>query len=93
MSLGAQDLIGRSVGPYTIDRLIGEGGFAWVFQAHRESDSTAVALKVLKFRYAGDAEFEARFRNEFTLFASWMWVTGINSPSLPCRSTRTRSRR
>jgi serine/threonine-protein kinase len=46
--------------------LIGEGGFAWVFEAHREDQTDPVALKILKHRYAGDPEFEARFRNEFT---------------------------
>lgn len=60
-------MLGRAVGPYVIDRVIGEGGFAWVFQAHREGSPQPVAIKILKFRYAGDPEFEARFRNEFTL--------------------------
>ncbi len=67
MTISTQDLIGRAVGPYVLDRVIGEGGFAWVFQAHREGSATPVALKILKFRYAGDPQFEARFRREFTL--------------------------
>jgi len=57
------DLVGRSVGPYLIERLLGEGGFAWVF-AGREPAGTPVAVKVLMPRYAGDPQFEARFRNE-----------------------------
>ena len=57
------DLLGRTVGPYDLDRLLGQGGFAWVF-AGRELDGTAVAVKVLMPRYAGDAQFESRFRNE-----------------------------
>jgi serine/threonine-protein kinase len=57
-------LLGRTVGAYTVDRLIGQGGFAWVFAAHRAADDTPVALKVLKPRYAGDPQFETRFRNE-----------------------------
>jgi len=56
--------LGRTVGPYTVDRLIGQGGFAWVFAAHRTDDQTPVALKILKPRYAGDPQFETRFRNE-----------------------------
>ena len=57
------DLVGRSLGPYRLERLIGQGGFAWVFVG-RETDGTPVAVKVLKPRYAGDPNFEARFRNE-----------------------------
>jgi eukaryotic-like serine/threonine-protein kinase len=57
------DLVGQSLGPYHLERLIGQGGVAWVFVG-RESDGTPVAVKVLKPRYAGDAPFEARFRNE-----------------------------
>ena len=57
------DLVGQSLGPYHLDRLLGQGGFAWVF-AGREADGTEVAVKVLKPRYAGDAQFESRFRNE-----------------------------
>jgi serine/threonine-protein kinase len=57
------DLVGRSVGPYQLERLLGQGGFAWVF-AGREPDATPVAVKLLKPRYAGDPQFETRFRNE-----------------------------
>ena len=51
------------LGPYTLERLLGQGGFAWAFVG-READGTPVAIKVLKPRYAGDAQFESRFRNE-----------------------------
>ncbi len=64
MSLEPEQLLGQSIGPYTADRLIGQGGFAWVFAGHRTSDRAPVALKVLKPRYAGDQQFETRFRNE-----------------------------
>ena len=57
------DLVGRTVGPYDIERLLGQGGFAWVF-AGRELDGTPVAVKILMPRYAGDRQFESRFRNE-----------------------------
>jgi len=59
-----QDLIGRSVGRYTLDRLLGQGGFAWVFAGRDSADGRPVAVKVLKPRYAGDDQFEYRFRNE-----------------------------
>jgi serine/threonine protein kinase len=57
------DLVGRTVGPYDLERLLGQGGFAWVF-AGRELDGSQVAVKVLMPRYAGDPQFEIRFRNE-----------------------------
>ena len=57
------DLVGRTVGPYDLERLLGQGGFAWVF-AGRELDGSPVAVKVLMPRYAGDPQFEKRFRNE-----------------------------
>jgi serine/threonine protein kinase len=63
MSLDPTDLVGQSLGPFKIERLVGQGGFAWVFVG-REDGGTPVALKVLKPRYAGDPMFESRFRNE-----------------------------
>ena len=62
-TLDPEQLIGHAVGPYTPERLIGQGGFAWVFAA-RHQDGHAVALKVLRPRYAGDKAFESRFQNE-----------------------------
>jgi serine/threonine-protein kinase len=63
MSLDPTDLVGQTLGPYTLERLVGQGGFAWVFVG-REDGGTPVALKVLKPRYALDPMFESRFRNE-----------------------------
>jgi serine/threonine-protein kinase len=57
------DLVGQTLGPYTLERLLGQGGFAWAFVG-REQDGTPVAIKVLKPRYSGDSQFESRFRNE-----------------------------
>jgi eukaryotic-like serine/threonine-protein kinase len=57
------DLVGQTLGPYTLERLLGQGGYAFVFAA-RHPDGTPVAIKVLKPRYAGDPLFESRFRNE-----------------------------
>jgi len=59
------DLVGQNLGPYAIEELLGQGGFAWVFRA-READGTPVAVKVLKPRYATDPQFAPRFRNEAT---------------------------
>ncbi len=63
MTNAATDLVGQTLGPYTLERLLGQGGFAWAFVG-RESDGTPVAIKVLKPRYAGDSQFASRFRNE-----------------------------
>lgn len=63
MTLDPTTLLGRSLGPYTLERLLGGGAFAWVYAAHRQG-WPGVALKVLKPRYAGDAFFESRFRQE-----------------------------
>ena len=63
MTNAATDLVGRTLGPYALERLLGQGGFAWAFVG-READGTPVAVKVLKPRYAGDPQFESRFRNE-----------------------------
>jgi serine/threonine-protein kinase len=64
MTLEPQDLTGRQVGPYRLDRLLGQGGFSWVFAGHREAQGEPVAVKILKPRYAGDPQFERRFRHE-----------------------------
>ena len=63
MTNAPTDLVGQKLGPYTLERLLGQGGFAWAFVG-READGTPVAIKVLKPRYAGDPQFETRFRNE-----------------------------
>lgn len=62
-TLDPEHLIGRSVGPYAVERLLGQGGFAWVYGA-RDPQGRGIALKVLRPRYAGDKPFESRFRNE-----------------------------
>lgn len=69
MTVQPDDLLGRTIGPYQLQRLIGQGGFAWVFAGSRTADGHPVALKVLKPRYAGDVEFERRFRNESAVAA------------------------
>jgi serine/threonine protein kinase len=70
-----QDLVGQTIGAYTVDDVLGQGGFAWVYRA-RDASGTAVALKVLKPRYGGDAAFEQRFRQEAEVAA------GLDHPNI-----------
>ena len=67
MSLEPDELLGRTVGPFALERLLGHGGFAWVFAARRHDTGASAAVKILKPRYAGDRQFESRFRNEFQI--------------------------
>jgi serine/threonine-protein kinase len=56
--------LGRSLGKFRVDGLVGSGGFAWVYKAYDPDLDVPVALKVLKPQFAGDGEFEQRFRRE-----------------------------
>ena len=56
--------LGRNLGKYRVDAVIGTGGFAWVYKAYDPELEIPVALKILKPQYAGDEKFEQRFRRE-----------------------------
>ena len=56
--------LGRSLGRFRIDALLGSGGFAWVYKGYDPELEIPVAIKVLKPQYAGEESFEARFRRE-----------------------------
>ena len=64
MPLAPESLIGQTIGPYTINALLGGGGMAWVLAATDCDGCPDIALKVLKPKYAGDTQFTARFLNE-----------------------------
>lgn len=49
--------------------MIGAGGFAWVYRGWDSELDIPVAIKVLKPHFAGDADFETRFRQEASLAA------------------------
>jgi serine/threonine-protein kinase len=66
---------GTRLGAYTLDRLLGQGGFAWVYAAHRVDDNS-FAVKILKPRYASDPQFESRFCQEAGLAA------GLRHPNI-----------
>jgi serine/threonine-protein kinase len=59
-----EDLIGQLAGPYRLERLLGQGGFSWVFGGRHDQDGTPVAVKLLKPRYASDPQFRRRFQHE-----------------------------
>lgn len=67
---------GQRMGPYTLDQLLGQGGFAWVYSARRRQDGNSFAVKVLKPRYATDPAFESRFRQEAAFAA------GLEHPNI-----------
>lgn len=56
--------LGKSLGKYRVDELVGSGGFAWVYRGFDPELEIPVALKVLKPQFAGDPTFEERFRRE-----------------------------
>jgi len=60
---------GQTFGRYTLEELLGQGGFAWVFSARR-TDGKSFAIKILKPRYSSDPAFVARFREESDVAAS-----------------------
>lgn len=52
---------GNSV--YILDEIIGQGGFGYVFKAHRESDNSVFAVKTMLPSF-GDSSAEEAFKNE-----------------------------
>jgi eukaryotic-like serine/threonine-protein kinase len=56
------ELVGRDLGPYRLERLLGEGALGLVFAATRRDE--LVALKVLRPEHAADSTALARFRRE-----------------------------
>ena len=54
-------------GAYRVEHVLGRGGMAVVYAAHRQSDGARVALKVIREKYAKRADVEYRLRNEVDL--------------------------
>jgi eukaryotic-like serine/threonine-protein kinase len=57
-------LIGRVIGGYRLERLLGRGGMASVYLAWDEKLRRQVVVKVMLPFQAGDDSFQARFRQE-----------------------------
>ncbi len=64
MALDPEELLQITLAGLTLERFVGHGRFAWVYLARNQDDGHPVAVKVLAPSYAGESEFEGRFRNE-----------------------------
>ncbi|MEM9074210.1 MAG: serine/threonine-protein kinase, partial [Myxococcota bacterium] len=71
------DLLGRTVGSYTITELIGTGGVGMVYRAEHPSIETTVAVKVLRPELAAIPEVVDRFIREART------SNGLRSPYIP----------
>ncbi len=65
----ADDLIGKTIGGYEIQDVIGRGGMATVFRAHQVSMNRSVAVKVLPEQYVNDDTYIQRFNQEVAIVA------------------------
>lgn len=59
-----QELVGRALGGYRLEKLLGAGGMGAVYLAHQNSLDRKVALKVLPPHLAKNPELLARFTRE-----------------------------
>ncbi len=64
------DLLHKTLGPYQIMAVIGQGGMGTVYKALQPSLNRYVAIKVLPEYLAQDEEFVQRFRREANIVAS-----------------------
>lgn len=60
----SEDLVGRRLGNYRIDKVIGHGGMAVMYKATDVRLGRKVALKVIGEHLTGDPEFRERFVDE-----------------------------
>ncbi len=57
-------LVGTSIGPYTVTKLLGQGGMGSVFEAVHQQIGRHVAIKILRAEHARDKETVRRLFNE-----------------------------
>jgi serine/threonine-protein kinase len=73
-----ESLIGRQIGAFEINDLIGRGGMGEVYLATQSSLGRQVALKVLPAHLSSDLEFRIRFEREARIVASLHHANIIN---------------
>jgi serine/threonine protein kinase len=63
--------IGRQLGNFRVERLLGRGGMAAVYYGHDVMLDRPVAIKVIDRRYRDNEEYTARFLREARAVARW----------------------
>jgi len=63
-SSGLGDMIGRHVGGYELERLLGEGGMGSVYLASNRRLGKQLAVKIISRKYTADPEIVGRFFRE-----------------------------
>lgn len=71
MSTNSDPLIGRVLGSYRIERVLGRGGMAVVYYATDAQLRRPAALKVIDARFRGDTGYAERFIAEARVVATW----------------------
>ena len=69
--MNGDPLIGRKLGIYRIERLLGRGGMAWVYYGWDVKLDRPVAIKVLDARYRHELGYAERFVREAQAVATW----------------------
>lgn len=69
MNADMQELIGKNLGQYKIDREIGRGGMGVVFKAYQPGLNRWVAIKILPPQYANTPQLRERFLREARVIA------------------------
>jgi serine/threonine protein kinase len=64
------DFVGKTLGPYKLEDLLGKGGMATVYRAYQTSVKRYVAIKVMAPEIADQAGFIERFAREAEVIAS-----------------------
>lgn len=67
----AKDLVGKSLGPFDIEKALGSGAMGSVYRARHRTNGKIVAIKVMNEEGAKDPTFVARFEREIKLLSQF----------------------